>query len=119
MSKKNYSNYSKPQVDRPTEVEENVEVAVTGEDLTEAIEEKVEEVVEKPVEAPVKKIEKGVVANCKKLNVRKTPSSNAQIVTVIKAGTKVTIDEKKSTVKYYKVIGAGFEGFCVKQFIEV
>ena len=62
----------------------------------------------------------GVVKECAKLNVRTHPSMLASIVTEIKAGTKVVIDEIESTEDFYKVCTeAGVDGFCVKKFIAV
>ena len=62
----------------------------------------------------------GTVANCVRLNVRKYASKNADILTEIYAGNKVTIDPKKSRKEWYKVVTAsGVEGFCMKEYIEV
>ena len=62
----------------------------------------------------------GVVAGCEKLNVRSAPNTDANIVTVLAAGTEVMIDEAESTADFYKVVtGAGVEGFCMKKFINI
>ena len=100
MSKHKPYNYMKPQEPTPV-VEEVVETS--------------EEVV-----APEPKEVTGVVKECAKLNVRTHPSMLASVVTEIKAGTKVVINETESTEDFYKVCTeAGVEGFCMKKFIAV
>lgn len=62
----------------------------------------------------------GVVIDCVKLNVRKSPASDAAIVTEIPAGTKVQIFDEESTKDFYHVCTAtGIDGFCMKKFIKV
>lgn len=85
---------------------------------------KPEEVVENevveaaPVEAPKKPVY-GTVFNCKKLNVRKKPKADADVVTVIDADTKVSISLDESTEDFYKVtLKGGAYGFCKKEFIK-
>lgn len=94
------------------EVKDVDQVIRTPEDL---VEPKVEPRVE---EKPVTKLT-GFVANCPKLNVRKTPSLKADVVEVISANTKVIIDEAKSTADWYKVRVKGTDGFCMKKYITV
>ena len=63
----------------------------------------------------------GEVVNCGSLFMRDYPSKNgSKIVTVIKAGTKVTIDHERSTVGYFYVkLPNGFEGYCDKSYIKM
>lgn len=62
----------------------------------------------------------GKVVDCGKLRVRKKPGVKADVVCEINKGTEVTIDEKKSSNKWYKVTTKnGAEGFCMKEYIEV
>lgn len=62
----------------------------------------------------------GRVVNCKKLNVREEPETDADIVCVIDALTDVVIDEEDSTDEFYKVyLSSGLEGFCMKKFIVI
>lgn len=62
----------------------------------------------------------GHVVGCAKLNVRKEPDADAEILGTIIAGSEVMIDEIESTDEFYNICAAsGFEGFCMKQFIEV
>lgn len=62
----------------------------------------------------------GVVANCSRLNIRRYPSAEADIVCEIKAGTEVMIVEDESTDEFYKIYTmTGLEGFCMKNYINV
>lgn len=71
-----------------------------------------------PVEAKKKPVY-GTVFNCKKLNVRKKPKGDADVVTVINADTKVSIDMDESTADFYKVtLKGGAYGFCKKEYIK-
>ena len=71
-----------------------------------------------PVEAPKKPVY-GTVYNCKKLNVRKKAKADADIITVIEEGDKVSIALDESTADFYKVtLKGGTYGFCKKEFIK-
>ena len=88
------------------------------------IEEAAAEPVDQPVEeSPKKESKVGIVANCEKLNLRRSPlkdSDGANIITVLFPGVAVVIDEDESTSNFYKVITEdGLEGYCMRQFIEV
>ena len=77
-----------------------------------------EEVAEVQPEPPKPVI--GIVMNCNRLNVRAAALMTSTIVTVITEGTEVLINESASTNEFYKVwTAAGFEGFCLKKFIEI
>ena len=88
------------------------------------IEEAAAEPADQPVEeSPKKESKVGIVANCEKLNLRRSPlkdSDGANIITVLFPGVAVVIDEDESTSNFYKVITEdGLEGYCMRQFIEV
>ena len=88
------------------------------------VEEAAAEPVEQPVEeAPKKESKVGIVANCEKLNLRRSPlkdSDGANIITELLSGVAVVIDEDESTPNFYKVTTeTGLEGYCMKQFIEL
>lgn len=88
------------------------------------VEEAAVEPVDQPVEeAPKKETKVGIVANCEKLNLRRSPlkdSDGANIITELLSGVAVVIDEDESTPNFYKVITeTGLEGYCMKQFIEL
>lgn len=60
----------------------------------------------------------GMVSGCKKLNVRVKASIDADIVTVISAGTEVVIEDTEDD--FYKVCtGDGKIGYCMKKFIVI
>lgn len=62
----------------------------------------------------------GFVTNCKKLNVREKPRTDATIICEVDYQTELIIDEKESTEEFYKVCTvAGVEGFCMKKFIAI
>lgn len=88
------------------------------------VEEAAVEPVDQPVEeAPKKETKVGIVANCEKLNLRRSPlkdSDGANIITELLSGVAVVIDEDESTPNFYKVTTeTGLEGYCMKQFIEL
>lgn len=61
----------------------------------------------------------GKVSNCTKLNVRKDPDINADILFIIDKDTEVVIDNEESTEEWYKVIVNEQEGFCMKKYISL
>ena len=88
------------------------------------IEEATAEPVDQPVEeAPKKESKVGIVANCEKLNLRRSPlkdSDGANIITELLSGVAVVIDEDESAPDFYKVITeTGLEGYCMRQFIRL
>ena len=134
MSNKYYKNYNNISSTKPAEEVTPevtpVEAEVKVEEVKEEV--KVEEptpVVEevKPEPAPVVEQPKpqpkpftGNVTGCAKLNVRKEPNKEAEVVSVINEGSEVVINRIKSTVEFYAVCtAAGIEGYCMKKFITV
>lgn len=116
MSKKHYTQYSKFSGEEPeTEVEEETveeERPIEGQIV-------IPEVESEPVVEPENR-KFGKVSNCKKLNVRKLPSRDAEIISELVEGSEVMIDEKDSTALFYKICTEhGIEGFCMKNFIKV
>lgn len=119
MAKTNYSNMSKSKAEnpQPKKVEEpKVEVPVTEQTPTTTETKPVEEKVSAP-KKPAKVF--GVVANCKKLNVRNQPSKNSKVDLVIDAGTKVVINEGFTNDNWFSVSVKGINGYCMKEFISV
>lgn len=73
-----------------------------------------------PEIAPATSLMFGVVANCAKLNIRKVPNQNAEIITVVPVNTELMIDIANSTNEWYSVCTVGgIEGFCMKQYITI
>lgn len=115
MSNKNYKNYNSFSSQKPAEEvkPEPVEVEVNEEVKTE----EPTPVVEQP--KPEVKQLTGNVAGCAKLNVRKEPNKDAEILAVINEGAEVVINKIKSTMDFYSVCtAAGIDGYCMKKFIK-
>ena len=129
MSNKHYTQYSKfsgeepmlvndPEFEVEEENKEKVEEPIEGQIV-------IPEVEPEPVSDPEPSVEPenrkfGKVSNCKKLNIRKLPSRDAEIVSELIEGSEVMIDEKESTALFYKICTEhGIEGFCMKDFIKV
>ena len=129
MSNKYYTQYSKfsgeepmlvndPELEVEEENKEKVEEPIEGQIV-------IPEVEPEPVSDPEPSVEPknrkfGQVSGCKKLNVRKLPSRDAEIVSELVEGSKVMIDEKESTALFYKICTEhGIEGYCMKDFIKV
>ena len=66
----------------------------------------------------------GYVSNCEKLNIRRDPDTNAEILIVVNNNTKVEIDEELSTDEFYSVVAycpndVTVEGYAMKDFIDI
>lgn len=62
----------------------------------------------------------GTVFNCAKLNIRKEPKMGAEVLTVVKAGTKLKVDTDNSTDEWYQVTTKDkVAGFCMKEYIKL
>jgi len=60
----------------------------------------------------------GWFADCLKLNVRKKPSADAEVLVTIDALSKVMVDMAESTNDFFKVVTeTGIEGFCMRKYI--
>ena len=131
MSNKHYTQYSKfsgeepmlvnnPELEVEEEIKEKVEEPIEGQIVVPEVEPIVPEpVIPEPVVEPENQ-KFGKVDNCKKLNIRKLPSRDAEIVSELIEGSEVMIDEKESTALFYKICTEhGTEGFCMKQFMKV
>jgi uncharacterized protein YgiM (DUF1202 family) len=86
---------------------------------TEAAENQVkEEVVETPTEQ-TSPIPVGVVANCKKLNVRKKPDLGAKVIKVLDVNDEVEIIDGADKDFYEVALSKGTKGFCMKKYIKI
>lgn len=73
---------------------------------------------EKKDTAPNKKV--GVVSNCRSLRVRKTPNKNSDVLTYISEGTKVEIDDTKTSEEFYEIrVSDDVVGYCMRNFITI
>lgn len=62
----------------------------------------------------------GVVSNCRNLRVRKTPNKNSDVITYISEGTKVEIDDTKTSEEFYKIRASDdVVGYCMRNFITI
>lgn len=94
-----HKHYEDPVLDDSTEIAEDVRVEET------------EEVVEDII---------GVVTDCLKLNIRKEPNKDSEVVTIVTCLDELKIDPDASTNDWYAVCTvAGVEGFCMKKFVAV
>ena len=129
MSNKHYTQYSKfsgeepmlvndPKLEVEEVVEEKVEEPIEGQIVIPEVEPELVSDPEHSVEPENQKF--GKVNNCKKLNIRKLPSRDAEIVSELIEGSEVMIDKKESTALFYKICTEhGIEGYCMKNFIKV
>ena len=129
MSNKHYTQYSKfsgeepmlvndPELEVEDTVEEKVDEPIEGQIVIPEVEPELVSDPEPSVEQENRKF--GKVNNCKKLNVRKLPSRDAEIVSELLEGSEVMIDEKESTALFYKICTEhGIDGYCMKDYITV
>ena len=115
MSKKHYTQYSKFSGEEPeTEVEEETveeEQPLEGQTTIPEVEPEV-------LADEIRKF--GKITGCKKLNVRKLPSRDSEIISELVEGSEIMIDDNESTALFYKICTEhGIEGYCMKQFIKV
>ena len=79
--------------------------------------------VTKPIEPPVESLADkvyGTVVGCTRLNVRAKPNIDGMIKGALPVGSKVEIDESKSTNEWYRVTtDSGFEGYCMRKYVAV
>ena len=62
----------------------------------------------------------GIVIGCVKLNVRKEPNKDSDIISVLNQYTEVNIDLTNSTKDFYKITTFdGLNGYCIKRFIAI
>jgi uncharacterized protein YgiM (DUF1202 family) len=67
---------------------------------------------------PVEKTKTGVVSNCERLNVRKNPNRNAEVLTIIEEDDVVNVFPSKSTRNWFFVqTESGVEGFCMADYV--
>ena len=129
MSNKHYTQYSRfsgeepmpvndPELEVEDTVEEKVDEPIEGQIVIPEVEPELVSDPEPSVEQENRKF--GKVNNCKKLNIRKLPSRDAEIVSELVEGSEVMIDEKESTALFYKICTEhGIDGYCMKDYITV
>ena len=60
----------------------------------------------------------GVVHNCEKLNIRKKPDKDADVLCTLNSGTEVLINDANEDF-YSVVTESGIDGYCMKQYVKV
>lgn len=106
-NKKNYSKISTEKV--KTEIKDETKVKSTLEPVeTEVVEETA------PV---VKKVKKGIVTGCAKLNIRTAPSLSAKIRGTLDQRTTVVILGEEG--EFYKIGNPENPDYCMKKYITV
>lgn len=117
MSKHNYTQYSNAKkYDNKPKTEEMTEPVECVESVEPIVEVKmVEETVNT---VPIPKTINGIVANCTKLNIRKGPSTNAEILGIVNVDSEMEIDMDKSNDNWFYVSTAvGIDGYCMRDFV--
>ena len=79
---------------------------------------------EQPATSVIEKIEpeiqKAIVYNCKKLNVRENPKPKANVIMIINEDDEVTVYTDGSVGNYYSIrTESGVEGYCVKDYLKM
>ena len=119
-----YGNFSKPNTKAPAEEVKDVMVddipAVTEEIVSDNTVPPLPEVTSDSVTDQISEAPRlyGCVDNCQLLNVRKSPTKMAEVVSTLPRGTEVLIDESLSNDAFYKILTKpGDEGFCMREYI--
>ena len=116
-------------IEEVNKTEEQVEENTTN------VEESTEEVIKNIDEAIVesnkleidennnRNIAQATIIGYTKLNVRKNPSKDSEVVCIITKDSPITVDYNESTEDFYKVYvnvdNVPYEGFCMKEFISI
>lgn len=83
--------------------------------LVDSVEETAEDIRDEVVESII-----GIVTDCLKLNIRKEPNKDSEVVTIVSCLDELQIDPEASTEDWYAICTvAGIEGFCMKKFVAV
>ena len=113
MGHKNYSSFSNPF--KKTEIPVNEVV----EENNETVNETVELAITEPVVTEIVQTPDNGVVNCERLNVRKRPSKDAEVLCVINKNDKIKLLNEQNE-EFIKICTAsGIEGYCMKKFINV
>lgn len=121
MGHKNYSKFSqhfKNTENNPANtIEENKTEVLEGQvSVNDITGEQNDNVIEPVVETVL-----GFVSGCEKLNMRKEPNKESDVLIILNKNTEVQVNMTESTTEdFYKVYGPnGVEGYCMKQFISI
>lgn len=118
MSNKNYNKYSNISKKNYGPIEEKATIEAPVVEEVEAAETPVVEEVE-AVETPAIDTIFAKVANCARLNIRKDPNKNSEILTIVNLGDCVEVDPDNDTSSWYHVFVGDIEGYCMKAYIAI
>ena len=108
---KNHVNYNKISNAQPAV--EDTKVETTPAVVNQAPE------IDNTAPVPVEPIE-GTISSCIRLNVRKEPSLDGEVICELPVGTTLMIDPDKSTEDWFSVcLEIGGEGYCMKKFVTI
>lgn len=123
MSRSNYRNYYKDKdIENDKIIEDVKDENIENDKIVENVKDnKDNPYIENDKDEDIKDetVQKGIVVNCSKLNVRRTANKLAKVLTVIEKGTEVIIVNAKTSNGFYKVKVDDIEGYCVKDYIEI
>ena len=131
--KKDYTKFSEPSKETENNIvteEDNTEIyvePVVDDEIIDTPTEDIEEIIDTPTEDIEEHMEdtlkleivEGVLKDCVRLNMRKEPSKESEIVCVIDETVEFTVDLTHSTDDFYKVYTNEHNGYCMKQFINI
>lgn len=129
MAKKNYNKISTEKAKKEDVAEvvtasyaavedETVDIAPTENEPEVIAEvETVTEPLAEPVVETAPELKKGKVYHCTKLNIRKAPKADAEVVGTIDAGVTVVIHDEIGD--FYKIGNPDGSEYCMKKFISV
>ena len=63
--------------------------------------------------------QKGVIQNCKLLNIRESSSLDSNILGVLNSESEFFINMKQSTDDFYKINYKNVNGYCLKKFVKI
>lgn len=89
--------------------------------MSKELEQKTNETVETPeVKTEPAVDRKGVVSRCNRLNIRKAPNKDADVVKIVPVGAEMTIVGHSLDKPWYRVVTEdGIKGFCMAEYINV
>lgn len=124
MGNRNYSRFSQ-NFKRQDEIVDTTNTIVVDNTNDTVVDNVINEIVEETEETTlyaedVPVLTTGFVSGCNRLNMRKEPNTNADVLTILEKDTDVAVILTESTDEFYKVSTAsGIEGYCMKKFINV
>ena len=116
-------------IEEVNKTEEQVEENTTNvEESTEEVIKNIDEAIAESNKLEIdennnRNIAQATIIGYTKLNVRKNPSKDSEVVCIITKDSSITVDYNESTEDFYKVYvnvdNVPYEGFCMKEFISI